>query len=349
MLTTFLVQTIFHNPNLSAFVVSQFERLAIDRSWSDYDLLTWFEYYPVCGEVDGVSCVTSINHFEECEVESRTAFLILFTKLSKNHDWPWRIIVTSRERGALSKELKDWPLIDLDSAAAPSKGEAKENSIVLSVTSPRKLYRLIPDLWDDQTIQGELEKISTLDVPVRDLVLAHVSQRSAWPRKETVESLLGAVTDASVEIVFDRIMAAVPVPALALRALSWIVYSVRPLTVWELGTALFIGSEEDDGEPATPDPGFVDDVISKLLRWLAGIIVLEPHDIRLVSPYFRKLIKIGNSSTDEKLASTSIRPWGGISIGAASKDIVRTCIHFLLRDDVKKPLEEVYGQGKKRA
>ncbi|KAB5577943.1 ankyrin repeat-containing domain protein [Coniochaeta sp. 2T2.1] len=340
MLTTFLAQIICHNPSLSEYVVNHFERLALDRSWSDYDLLTWFEYYRVRGQVDGVSCV--INCFEECEDESRKQFLYLVKKLSGTHERPWRIIVTSREHGALSEELKDWPSIDLDTTPPPAKeGDDKETTNMWMSSS--KLLRLRPELRDNRALDEELKIISELDPSIRGLVLAHVSQHSKWPQEEVVETIFGPVKNASVKDIFDEVVDAIPDSDrdFALRALSWIVCAPRPLTVWELAMALFIGSEGDDGEQAVPDYGYVEDVIPRLVEWFAGIVVLEIHEIRLASPHFRQVIF-------DKVET--IPKWTGKKfLDAVNKDIVETSINFLLRQPVKHVLENVYGKGKEKA
>lgn len=340
MLTTFLAQIICHNPSLSEFVVGQFERLAVDRSWSDYDLLTWFEYYRVRGHVDGVSCV--INCFEECEPESRKAFLALVTKLSKTHERPWRIIVTSRERGTLSEELKDWPSIDLDTATSSSREAEDKEPANLWMTSASQLFRLRPELKFNQAVQAELIKISELEASLRDLVLAQVSRHSQWPRKVTVESLLGPLTSLSISGIFDRAIESIPEADrdFALRALAWIVCTPRPMTSWELGMALFIGSEGDDGQKARPDYGYVELVITKITDWFAGIIALEAHEIRLAGPRFRELVK------DKAKAMPN---WGTKFVEAVNKDIVETCLNFLLRPQVRKVLEDVYGKVEEKS
>lgn len=339
MLTTFLAQIICHNPTLSESVRNQFHRLAIDRSWSDYDLLTWFEYYRVRGQVDGVSCV--INCFEECEEKSRKDFLDLVTKLSQTHERPWRIIVTSRERGALSEELKDWPSIDLDSATSSSKELDGHDSSSLWMTSAKHLFRVRPELKENQAVQPELVKISQLDPYIRDLVLAQVSRHSLWPRKETVESILGPLSGLSISKIVDRVIAAIPKQdrTIAFRALGWIICAPRPLTVWELGMALFIGSAGDDGQRATPGYGYVESLIAKITEWFAGIIALEIHELRLTGPHFREVIR-------EK--GNAMPNWDGDFIKATNQDIADTCLSFLLRPHVRKILEDVYGNGQEK-
>jgi ankyrin repeat protein len=335
MLTTFLAQIICHNPSLAEFVVGQFDRLAIDRSWSDYDLLTWFEYYRVRGQVDGVSCV--INCFEECEEQSRKDFLGLVTKLSKAHERPWRIVVTSRERGTLSEELKEWPSIDLNSASPSSSVSEK-----LWMDSDKQLFRYRPELKDNQEVPDELLKISKLDPSIRDLVLAQVMRHSQWPRKATVESIFGSLADLSASEIFKRVVDAIPEHdrAFAFRALGWILCAPRPLTVWELGMALFIGSEADDGEKARPDYGYVEAVTSKITECFTGTAVLEVHEIRITRPEFRQVIQ-------ENL--DAMPNWNGRFVETVTTDIVKTCLNFLLRPHATKIVEDIYGKGKEKS
>lgn len=332
MLTTFLAQIICHNPSLAEFVVDQFERLAVDRSWSDYDLLSWFQYYRLRGQVTGVTCV--INHFEECEEESRKAFLSVLSKLSKTQERPWRIVVTSRKRGALSEELAEWPSIDLDTAT--SKPEPRDGSSFTRVEH-ENLIRMRPELQGVEALNSELEKIAALEDPaVRGLVLDQVSGNSLWPEHRDLEAILGPTSDLTSGLILDRVMATVPDKELAFRALSWITYCIRPLTAWELGTALFLGSEEDDGQSFLPNMDFVDDVTQKILSWFAGFVHLDQHEVRIKSPEIRELLKTGWPGGS----------WDGVPAAEAEHLIARSCLDLLLRKEAQDYLEVIYGEGK---
>jgi hypothetical protein len=70
MLGTFLAQIINHHPSLAEFVLLQFSSLRLDRSLNEFDLLSWFEYFRIKGQIDGVTCV--INHFDDSFNDSHT-------------------------------------------------------------------------------------------------------------------------------------------------------------------------------------------------------------------------------------------------------------------------------------
>jgi ankyrin repeat protein len=334
MLTTFLAQIICHNPTLSEHVVNQFERLAADRSWSDYDLLSWFQYYRLRGQVEGVTCV--INHFEQCEEGSRKAFLDLVSELSKMQERPWSIVVTSRERGALSDELSEWPSIDLDLARPSTESEDEDKGTFVRHECEDQL-RKRPELKGSKALEEQLQVIADLEDPaVRELVLAQVGQNNLWPEKSSVEAILGPVSECSLDSVLDRVMALVPDKDLGLRALSWITHSIRPLTVQELGTALYVGGESDDGKSLLPNASFVQQVVEKILTWFAGLVHLDQHEIRVKSPRIRELLRRGQQGGS----------WGGVPDGEAERIIVQSCLDLLSRDEAREYMEDIYGEGK---
>lgn len=323
MLTSFLAQIIGHFPSLAEFVTGQFERLSKDRSWNDYDLLNWFEYYRLRGEVEGVSCV--INHFDQCDGESRKAFLELFSYIATVNERPWRVAVTSLEPGALSEELAsdNWPVLDLDLAstgAAPLEARNKASSLVSRRPELRGL---------EAQVEAELSSFEVLEPEEkRLLVSAYVSASPEWPREKQVGELLGDVSNMSTPEVLARILENMPDRDLGLRALSWILYAMRPPTVWELASALLSGTDRDDGKTAIPPQGFVDDVITFLSVSLAGVVVLEQHEFRVCSYRLRDMLK---SPADER----PHYPWHDFQ-RTAHHEIAAVCLNHLVKDEVTR-------------
>ncbi|KAH8892620.1 hypothetical protein GQ53DRAFT_840942 [Thozetella sp. PMI_491] len=269
MLTCFLAQIIGHFPRLADFVLAQFKRLGEDRSWNDFDLLNWFEYYRLRGEVEGISCV--IDRFDQCDEQSREAFFSLISGLAKVHERPWQVVVTSQEPKALSKELSEWPQLDLDSAGGPRQRPAPVRQISASMLAwlpeTRSIVQRRPELRGcEPEIQAEILSIDALkhNRAIRNLVLEHMSAQAGWPTRESIKSTLGDVTVMSPEEILNRILDNIPDKKFTELALSWILYSVRAPTVWELATALFYSLDHPDKPDLVPTQEYVDETISRV-------------------------------------------------------------------------------------
>ncbi|KAI6366356.1 hypothetical protein MCOR25_005171 [Pyricularia grisea] len=315
MLATFLAQLICHFPTLSEIVHAQFERLLQDRGWNDYDLLNWFEYYRLRGEIEGVSCI--IHRFEECDQESRQAFLNLFTQASRTQERPWRLCITSRAPRTLQDELKDWPFLDLDQARLQSPRSTVPGDMAIKLEVAELLSHK-PELRGlDLDLYQELSKIVGVEADVHRLIVSYVSNDEQWPAIASVQSILGPVVGVSIEDIVERILLRVPEPELGFAALRWLLYAQTALTKWELGAALMIGSDQDDGESIAPPPfRHVDNLQAKILKWFAGIICLEQHEL---------CIEVTKRN--------------------ANSDITKACLNYLIRRQVRKLIEDKYGDS----
>ncbi|KAE9368898.1 hypothetical protein N431DRAFT_415667, partial [Stipitochalara longipes BDJ] len=236
MLGTFLAQIISHHPSLAEFVLLQFNGLRLDRSLNEFDLLSWFEYFRIKGQIDGVTCV--INHFDDCDAASRKRFLRQFSYVSSRQERPWKVVVTSRQPGILLEELSGWPTIDLDSLLVDVAATTHPDSLRLLQLSPR-----IGSETD--SIDKKMARLDGADPLVRQVILQQARVRDEWSAYTTsLQFQLGSAEDETLKSILERILRGLPDPNLAHLILTWVVYSVLPLTIWELGTAIFICSSK---------------------------------------------------------------------------------------------------------
>jgi ankyrin repeat protein len=320
MLVTFLAQIINHHPSLAEFVLLQFNNLRIDRSLNEFDLLIWFEYFRIRGQIDGVTCV--INYFDDCDDTSRKRFLQRFSYISSHQERPWKIVVTSRQPGVLLEELSGWPTLDLDSLLVDVAATTHPDSL--------RLLQLSPRLGSDtDSIDKKMAKLDGADPLVRKVILQQARVHDEWSAYTTsLQFQLGSAEDPSLKSLLERILEGVPDRKLAKLILVWVVYSVLPLTIWELGTAISICSSEGRGTEHTASAEFIKDLMDKIGIWFAGILRIVECEILVGNVQIRQALLELTKDEDASMHKT----------------IVETCLNYLQRDSVKAIIEAKYIQ-----
>ncbi|KAI0146016.1 ankyrin repeat-containing domain protein [Hypoxylon sp. NC0597] len=331
MLATFLAQIVAHFPTLSS-LQSQLELCQADRSWNYKDMLYWFEFSRIVGDIEGVSCV--INNFDECEPVSRKAFLDHFRYVSENQEHPWRVLVTSCQPGALLEELSNWPTLDLLSPTPETMRELRTNSYNRSLLTQRPELKV----WKTQ-FEEELELLATLEPDVRELVLGHVSRHEHWPSRRSVNDILGPIEGMTLESVVDKILSNIPDQDIALHALCWILYAVRPPTPWELVTAITVGSKKTGYDEVLATAPSANEIISNLQTWLAGIITVEHNEISTSTHRIREVLMARPSTK-----SRNSHIWD-ILEKEAHQTIMRTCLIYLADAKTQENLERLYNDS----
>ncbi|KAI2636349.1 ankyrin repeat-containing domain protein [Hypomontagnella submonticulosa] len=332
MLATFLVQLLGHFPTLSRQFNDQFEHQRADRSWNYIDLLHWFEYYRIFGEIEGISCV--INHLDECEPVSRKVFLNQFRYVSGTQERPWRVLVTSRQPGALLEELANWPILDLSQSNPDIDQDAVTDSYRLSLLRERPEVRGCKTQFEEQ-----LKAIATLEPEVRELVISHVSRNEQWPARQSVSDILGPMEGRSLESVVWKILSNVPERSLAFHALTWILYAVRPPTIWELTTAVMIGLGKDSSDDLLPTVPLANQLLCKLRTWLAGIVTLEHNEVAITTNRIREVLMTKSSSEPE------VSHFWDVMSRDAHYNIAKTCLTFLTSAVAKENMGRLYDNS----
>jgi ankyrin repeat protein len=320
MLSTFLAQIINHHPSLAEFVLLQFNNLRLDRSMNKVDLLSWFEYFRIRGQIDGVTCV--INHFDDCDEASRKRFLDRFTYISERQERPWKIVVTSREPGALLDELSGCQTLDLDGLLVDAAATMHPDSL--------RLLQLTPRIGSEtDSIDKKMAKLDGADPVVRQVILQQARVRDEWSAYTTsLQFQLGSAEDPTLNSILELILEGVPDPPLARRILIWAVHSVLPLTIWELGTAIFVSFSKGRGTEHTASGDFVADIVDKIRTWFAGILKIKDNEVMVVNVQIRRALM--EMLKDE--------------VPGVHQTIVETCLQYLQRDSVKAIIETRYIQ-----
>ncbi|KAH8805995.1 ankyrin repeat-containing domain protein [Xylogone sp. PMI_703] len=315
MLGTFLAQIINHYPTLAEFVLLQFQYLRRDRAFNESDLLSWFEYFRVRGQIDGVTCV--INHFDECDEYSRGIFLREFFIVSKMHERPWKIVVTSRDHKLLENEMVGWPTIDLDAEKPIVEGDDDKDLESFSSHSAKLLPRLS---LNEDLEEKQAEKIDEAEPEVRQVILEQERLRDDW-------KIDSGLQDMSLKSVLEQVLLSVPDANTARDILLWSLWTFRPLTIWEMAIVVSLDWPRTTGTEVTVNQDAIDYVVDAINTWFAGILRISDNEVTVVSRHVRETLK--------ELVSPQFQ--------SPEKTIAMTCLNYLQRENVKQLMEKEYS------
>ncbi|RFU77308.1 ankyrin 1 [Trichoderma arundinaceum] len=344
MLATFLAQIICYFPAVEDRVKMTFARFRQERGWTEADLIYWFERFRFTNEVEHVMFV--INHFDECTKGSRKQFLDNFAYFSQASENSWKVVVTSHKPGALSDELSGpWCInLDLDASGEDLINAADTDSKDYAA----RLLTARPELrYDPSVIDLQLQHIDKFDPLIKHIIWEQAAVQQDWPTETSIEVMLNSLTldesaaaddNRNLERLLAWVLGNVPEPAVLRQLLTWLLYSVRPLTIWELATVVYIGSGGGEGR-ASPDSAAIDSLISKIKTWLAGIVVIEHNEIKIFHPRLRNILMEG--SPDANTPTESPQIWSDIK-KTAHLDIVNFCLKYLSQATVQEYIAKAF-------
>lgn len=345
MLATFLAQIICFYPGVEDRIKMTFARFRQERGWTEADLIYWFERFRFTEQVEHVMFV--INHFDECTKGSRKQFLDNFAYLSQASENSWKVIVTSHKPGALSEELSGPWCVNLNLDAS------EEDLIdVTNTNSKDDIARLLtarPELhFDSSIIEDQLQYINTFDPLLKHIVWEQAAVRQDWPGETSIQNLLESLTldpsaavdsDQNLEQLLSWVLENAPEPEVLRQLLTWLLYSVRPLTIWELATVIYSGSDGAESH-ISPDSAAVDSLISKIKVWLAGIVVIQHNEVKIWHPRLRNILM--ESSLDGTKSATSQFLWSEIR-KTAHLDIANFCLQYLSQPTVQEYINKTFN------
>ena len=337
MLSTFLAQIICHHTNeLSQWVEVLFEILNEERGWTESDLICLFEWFRRGSPVSDVWVV--IDHFDECTDTSRKYFVDFFSHLVSAKESAWKIAITSRKPGAILDEVSEWPHLVLDvvaSEVAPDDPRDTGKDIA-------RLTRYRPELSVvEDVLRHELAEIADLDPLARYVVCEQLRFSKEWPRELSIETFLGPLDDwkacrddRCVAKVVDRVLRRNPDQELVRLLLSWLLYSVRPLTIWELATVMFVGSGRYPAHGSCPSLPELQELISTMEAWFAGIVKVEQNEFVIHSARLRDIFSISEVDEGHKYLWNEVEP-------KAHLEITKLCLGYLSQASVQERLEYI--------
>ncbi|KAK2595807.1 hypothetical protein QQS21_006571 [Conoideocrella luteorostrata] len=342
MLSTFLAQIICHYPHLAGRTKILSTLLHNGRGWTEADLIYWFERFRFTDEIEHVMCV--INYFDECTKGSRKPFLDNFARVSQATERPWKVVITSHRPGALLDELAGPSCINLDlteSGVEIDDGESIDGAM-------KRLVTLRPELQlQDKTVRDQLQQLENLDPLLRFMLCEQASVRQNWPDEISINQIycppeatsIQTQDDQTLQETLDRVFKGIPEQTTFRRLLSWILYSVRPLSIWELATVAYVGSDEDREGLAKPPSSTLESFITLCQNWFAGIAEMNQNEMKITNPRLRNIL-MGKAATK----SVPGKPrfiWDEVK-ETAHHDIANLCIDYLSRPSVSNILDETF-------
>jgi ankyrin repeat protein len=335
MIATFMAQIANHYPELDGLISRFFTHLHKERGWTEADLVQFFERFRMTAEIGQTMIV--LDHFDDCAQDSRKTFIDIVIYRYDQDESPWRIVVTSDRSGALSDELSGPFCVSIDL----SSSDLWTHTVGSFGDKLQQLTKLRPDLSTQrEKFREQIEFMNELEPSLRQIISEQAITHGEWPDETSIQEIFGSLdltkglnnSEETLKEVLDWVLRRFPDQAILRRLLSWLLYAVRPLTVWELTTVLWVGTEQDHGQIA-PGVGAVDDLISKMQRWLAGIIEMENNRVRLSHV---NLVNIMRANSLFETASTEKHHlWDEIR-DTAQSEITALCLEYLSRASVQE-------------
>ncbi|KUI54183.1 Ankyrin-1 [Cytospora mali] len=321
MMSTFLAQIICHQPSeMGTAADIMFVQLNEEHGWTDLDLVQWFEY--VYFRTPCRECYLVIHDFDSCPENSRKTFLDWLSRCVVSRVLPLKVAITSTKPGALSRELDQWPSIDLD---APNSSGTRIEAWREELDNKR-LLRQRPDLLTlNDKFENELIALSDIDHLTRSIILDQAKWRSEWPTN-SIWDILGLQLsqdygDALLEIVLDVILRKLPEIFQVKSMLVWLLYSARPLMIWEFFTVMSL--------ECTPE--MVQNFTQTCDTWLSGVVEVRNNEVRLRHPRIRDALTRSHP-TKEFL-------WNEVKAAKAGFELTQTCLDFLSIPDIQRVMD----------
>ncbi|KAK7732718.1 Ankyrin repeat domain-containing protein 61 [Diaporthe eres] len=340
MLATFVVQMICHNAKLfKRWGQVLFVQLNEEHGWTDQDLLQWFSFY---SEISfSRSAYLVIDRFDECPKGGRDSFVEWLHQRMNTKDTAWKVAVTSRRAVSLTQGREGWRDIDLAIVIASDERLNTDIQFLDTTKSKNILSRYRPELLNDDAWLQSANRISSGDTLIQSIILEHSMSIPEWPRKLSMEEVFNLVENEDsgdellmkiLDSIFRKLEDQFPVRTM----LKWILYSARPLSLWEFVSVMYPESLENPH--ARPEPESVRAFEQICEARLRGVIEIRDATVRLRNPRLRALLTRTPSASSAYL-------WNDIDATRAAYEITEACLQFLGRTNVQQELESIFKQA----
>ncbi|KAF5548635.1 ankyrin protein 1 [Fusarium mexicanum] len=334
MIATFLAQIYSHHPKLGSAISRLCSQIGNERGWTETDLIQFLEMLKSSAEVKQTIIV--MNHFDECTKASRKLFLDHIAKKYYNNESPWKIVVTSIEPGALSEELSGPFCVPIDI----SSGELGEFAVKSFESDIKALISSRGDLaFREDQIREELRFMEKSDPPVRHIICEQLRIREDWPEEMSTDDTLGLLGlskqveegDKGMLSVLNAVLKKYPNQDSMECLFYWLLYAVRPLTIWELAIIISFSNKRECNK-VSPSFMTVDKLVEKIENDFAGILEVHHNEVRFKHPRVHEVMVNGHPSTKD--AEEKDYLWNKIK-GKAHHLIQSMCLDYLSRDAVQ--------------
>ncbi|TEY37738.1 hypothetical protein BOTCAL_0513g00030 [Botryotinia calthae] len=329
MLSTFIAQLTCHYPNRKRQIEYMSSRVEQERGWTSRDQMNWFMF------IKHTNPSIVISRFDECDIESRRAFLDLISYTARMSEQSWKIVVTSGTSKVLLEELQSWPAVDIITQSPDYNQGSMQPQYSLAHGENMMLHKYLlcfPKLGDHD----------------RSIMVKHLASRRIPLLKTQLWGVLSSIkvkdSEEILASVLDSYFRGIPDQHVAKCALMWLLHSKRPLSKSELAEIMFLESEGDHGKERSPVPLQVDNFVVKLELWFAGFIEVENDEIFVRNGRLREIF--GNRGRN--CLNTY---WWDEASEAAHLKMAKTCLKYLSRPDaetnLKIPNSTISGRNSK--
>lgn len=356
MASTFLAQIICQFPRNKEWAEAFFEHLSYERGWTEADLLNWYEKFRFNNEFEDAIFV--INHFDQCTNGSRRLFLDRLRFLASHSERQYKIVLTSQKAGALLDDLSGTPITALDLSASTQSPEGGTGRTNFVDETEKRLMQLRPELLIHASlVREQLESIVDIDPLARQILCEQAGVWSLWPETISFREMVsgdqgldlpeGQWDESLLACLLDRILSKISdneSQKEKLRShLSWILYAVRPLTVWELGNALLLSRKETAIKDSQSSPAMLENLVSGTLNELAGIVRVVHNEVRIVHPRIKSVLLVAG----KKPAGSSLSFFGGEDVhDKGHYDIALLSLKYSSTPSGRNRIDQIYNLSK---
>ena len=331
MLSSLIAQTLCrHMERFEPLAEAIYEQVDQQRAWAEYDLLHFFR--EICGQLGPVSLV--IAGADECPDVSKPILFRLLSGIVSGTDASHRIAVTSRTSPLVMGSPSEWQNIDLDVQLAKVQVETPEEDKSVS-----QILRLRPDLVQSgNNLHDYLERMAGNNALGCRLVCEQSRAQRNWSRSPQVKITSPRPSPDGKDVlanVVDGIFRQIPGRDFARLLLTWLVYSVRPLTIWELVDIILLrGSVGMQSDRRTP-PSRIETLLSYIKLWLAGVVEVCNNEVRDPNAQIWSVFTRSSPPGDQPYLWEEIKD-------TADLEITTQCLQYLSLAGVLSKMDQLY-------
>lgn len=180
-----------------------------------------------------------LDNLDEC-ADKLSSFWRLVAEVFESREKPWKFLIFTKSTDSLDEWLKSWPSIALeDEFSLDDLDPCVRDEIDCT------LDRFDANYAVGQTIRRYRDDVLRKcgnDIGLTRLLLQDLRNHQS---QETLTAALKALPDTSVDILAKRALDAIPEEkrGLAAKAITWVLFAFRPLSIGELHSALGISEQ----------------------------------------------------------------------------------------------------------
>ena len=287
--------------------------------------------------------VVLLNHFDECNRDSREHLLNWIDTVSRKGESSIKILITTQKPSALSERLQNWPAINVNDSVSQVPAD--------------DFLSVIGQLTDDCLIEDETERIQRMAESLRSgddtahiKTLKLLQAHTGWPEDRSLRAL-AKFTDLLAHIspgdtparILDKLFRSNTEIGAIKWVLQWLIHAYRPLSQSELTAILCHYYHQNENKPSPRSPSLAAKLAAqeswgKLTGWLRGLVHYGNNQVALL-PEIRDIIE-QNDDANEYI-------WSGCKAGA-HQAMAEFCFSYLAMDDVHALLQSLWQEYQTR-